>query len=251
MTAAAPTANLRKAARVAVISDLHLAPGDPAGIDTFVSFARKLPGRVDELLVLGDLFEAYVGRKHLTIPPYQPVVRALDALVGNGVAVTCLHGNRDFLLDEGFTRATGARVAGDQDALESGGVKILFVHGDLFCTRDLRYQAMRRKLRSPWIARLSRVLPLPVSLAVAGRLRKTSMSEVKAKTPAEMGIVDAEVGRRLAEGYDVVVCGHVHDPRVSAVDNGRLVVLPAWPEAPGTLWIQAGRLAFDAPISGL
>jgi UDP-2,3-diacylglucosamine hydrolase len=251
MTGTRGPTSLRRVARAAVISDLHLSPADPRGIDTFAAFARKLPGRVDELFILGDLFEAYVGSKHLTIPPYQPVVRALDALVGNGTAVTCLRGNRDFLLDEGFTRATGARVAGDEEAFESGGVKFLCVHGDLFCTRDLRYQSMRRKLRSPWTARLSKVLPLGASLAIAGRLRKTSMAEVKAKTPGEMGIVDAEVSSRLREGYGVVLCGHVHDPRATDLDLGQLVVLPAWPEPPGTLWIHDGRMKFDLPFAGI
>lgn len=241
----------RSVGRAAVISDLHLTPEDPAGIDAFTSFVRKLPGRVDELLVLGDLFEAYVGAKHLTISAYQPIVRSLDAVVSNGVAVTCLHGNRDFLLDERFTRATGARVAGDEDRIVSGGRAILLVHGDLFCTRDVRYQMARRRLRSRPVRALSRALPLPVLLQVAARLRRASIAEIKAKTPAEMGIVDAAVEARLREGFDLVVCGHVHEPRVARLDGGTLVVLPAWPEPPGALWIESGRLRFDAPVAGL
>jgi UDP-2,3-diacylglucosamine hydrolase len=242
---AGAAAGLRGVRRAAVISDLHLSPDDGAGIDTFTAFARKLPGRVDELLILGDLFEAYVGSKHLRIPQYQSIVRALDALVANGVAVTCLKGNRDFLLDDGFTRATGARVAGDEDAFESGGRRILCVHGDLFCVRDVRYQAMRKKLRSPLVAGASRILPLSVLLRIAGKLRKTSIAETKAKTKGEMGIVDEEVAKRMQENVDVIVCGHVHDPRRAAIGKGELVVLPAWPAEPGTLWITDGILRFD------
>ena len=67
------------------------------------------------------------------------------------------------------------------------------------------------------------------------------------KTPAEMGIVDSEVEKRLGEGFDVVICGHVHDPRRTALSRGELVVLPAWPESPGTLWIDHGKLRFEAP----
>ncbi len=236
---------LREIRRAAVVSDLHLAPGDGAGIDRFAAFARKLPGAVDELLVLGDLFDSYVGTRHLSLEGYRPVVRALDMLVGNGVPVTCLHGNRDFLLDEGFTKATGARVAGDEVAFTSGDRRFLAVHGDLFCVRDVRYQAMRRKLRSPIVRLASRTLPLSWLLRAAGGLRAKSRAEIAAKTPREMGIVDEEVRSRLREGFDVVLCGHVHDPATRQLGEGTLVVLPAWPETPGTLWITDGRIRFE------
>ncbi|MFN0204981.1 MAG: UDP-2,3-diacylglucosamine diphosphatase [Planctomycetota bacterium] len=239
--------DLRNVDRAALISDLHLHPGDPAGIDVFVRFARKLPGAVDELFILGDLFDAYVGTKHLKIDGYSPIVRALDSLMGNGVRVTLLKGNRDFLLDAGFTKATGAGVAGDEDAFMSGGKRFLVVHGDLFCINDIRYQSMRKKLRSPVIAAMSRTLPLPILLGIASRLRKTSAQEIATKTPAEMGIVNDEVSKRLAEGFDAVVCGHVHDPKTVNLQNGTLVVLPAWPAAPGTLWLKKGAMEFAGP----
>ncbi|MBI3818019.1 MAG: UDP-2,3-diacylglucosamine diphosphatase [Planctomycetes bacterium] len=235
---------LRAVRRAAVISDLHLSPGDDAAIDSFIEFINTLAGVVDELFILGDLFEAYVGAKHLRMGRYPEVVSALLGLERNGIRVTALKGNRDFLLDGQFTKKTGVRVAGDEDAIVSGGKKILFVHGDLFCIRDVRYQAMRRKLRSPVLRVASRALPLSISLKIAAKLRKTSVDEIRMKTPAEMGIVTSEVEARLAEGYDTVVCGHVHDPRVESLRNGTLVVLPAWPAAPGTCWIREGTILF-------
>jgi len=236
---------MRAVERAVVISDLHLTPADPAGIDRFEALARRLPGSADELLILGDLFDAYVGRKHLTVAWMRPVIRALDLLVGTGVRVTCLHGNRDFLLDGAFERATGARVAGDEDSFTSGGKRFLLVHGDLFCVLDVRYQAMRRKLRTPLVRAAARTLPLSVSLRIAGGLRAKSRAEIAAKAPAEMGIVDSVVEARLAEGFDVVICGHVHDPRTTALAKGTLVVLPAWPDAPGTLRIARGETRFE------
>ena len=239
-------APLRRLERAALISDLHLSPADPSGIERFAALTRALPGRADELLILGDLFDAFVGRKHLRVEGIRPVTDAIRALVGRGVAATCLWGNRDFLLDDAFERASGARVAGDEDRFESGGRRFLAVHGDLFCVRDVRYQAMRRKLRSPLVRAAARALPLSLSMRVAGGLRAKSRAEIAAKTPAEMGIVDAEVEARLAEGFDAVVCGHVHDPRTTALRGGTLVVLPAWPESPGTLWIERGATRFEA-----
>lgn len=231
--------------RVALMSDLHLAPDDPAGIEQFVKFTKTLPGRADAFAVLGDLFEAYVGTKHLRVSGYRPVVEAFQSLHRAGIDVTVLAGNRDFLLDRGFERATGARAAGDEFAFESGGRRFLLTHGDLFCIRDVRYQRMRKKLRSRAFRLLPHVLPLSVSLQIAGRLRKASKEEILAKTPAEMGIVDTEVAAKLGLGYDFVVCGHVHDPRVTRLDNGTLVVLPAWPAPPGTCWIRDGELSFE------
>lgn len=235
----------REVASAALISDLHLSPEDPRAVEIFVNFTKKLPGAVRELFILGDLFEAYVGAKHLRVPGYAPVVAALRGLASAGISVTVLKGNRDFLLDSNFTKITGAAVAGDETSFTCGGKKFLLVHGDLFCIRDVRYQAMRRKLRSPMIQFASRSLPLFVSLRVAAKLRKTSMKEIQQKTPSEMGIVDSEVSARLAQGYDYVICGHVHDPRVTKLQNGTLVVLPAWPMEPGTCRIAGGVVSFD------
>lgn len=236
----------RQVSRAALISDLHLSTTDPATIAQFIQFTKTLPGRADELFILGDFFDAYVGVKHLRVEQYKSIVTAFHELIHKGVAVTLLRGNRDFLLNKQFERATGARVAGDEDAIASGGRKFLLVHGDLFCINDLRYQAMRRRLRSPWMRAAARVLPLSVSLRIAAKLRKASVAEIKTKTPAEMGIVDSEVVARLGEGHDVVICGHVHDPRTTTLQNGTLVVLPAWPAAPGTCWIEGGTVRFES-----
>ena len=175
MTEAAVAAGARSVARAAVISDLHLTSDDEARMERFLAFARKLPGRVDELLILGDLFEAYVGRKHLGVAGYRPL-GARDRRIGGKRRGGHLPA-REPRLFVGFLvhEIHGARVAGDEEAFVSGGRRILCVHGDLFCVRDLRYQAMRRKLRSPVLRGVAKALPLPVLLRIAGKLRKTSM----------------------------------------------------------------------------
>jgi UDP-2,3-diacylglucosamine pyrophosphatase LpxH len=75
---------------------------------------------------------------------------------------------------------------------------------------------------------LSHALPASVSHAVARKLRAKSTSSVARKDAFTMGIVDEEVERRLEEGFDAIVCGHVHQPQSRRVGRGELHVLGDW-----------------------
>ena len=73
----------------------------------------------------------------------------LKDLTQRGVRVYLMHGNRDFLIGEGFCAATGAELLGDPTVVQIGGTDTLLMHGDTLCTDDVEYQAWRRKARDP------------------------------------------------------------------------------------------------------
>ena len=54
-----------------------------------------------------------------------------------------MHGNRDFLLGARFCAATGCRLLGDYERIDLYGEPVLLTHGDLLCTDDTRYMALR------------------------------------------------------------------------------------------------------------
>ena len=53
-------------APIVLISDLHLTADAPAGLAEFRQFSERLE-RVEQLFILGDLFES-VSYTHLTLP---------------------------------------------------------------------------------------------------------------------------------------------------------------------------------------
>src|SRR5438552_17870097 len=91
-----------------VIADLHL---DLAASESVEPFARWIDAlqRVPKLVILGDLFDVWVGPAQERMPGAPRVLGALRALVARGTAVAIVPGNRDFLLDRSFEERTGAQ----------------------------------------------------------------------------------------------------------------------------------------------
>src|SRR5262245_28625976 len=90
------------------IGDLHLDPSRPESADELAAFLAR---RADAptLVVLGDLFEAWIGPAHARLPGAARVIAALRDWSDGGRALHLVPGNRDFLLGDDFERATGAR----------------------------------------------------------------------------------------------------------------------------------------------
>jgi UDP-2,3-diacylglucosamine hydrolase len=209
-------------------SDFHLTPTNPAEIDVFVEFTRRVARGAERLLILGDLFEYWVGPHQLADPQYSRVFAACRDLAASGTEVVLFHGNRDFLLADQEARAAGGRVVGEECAFDLYGRRVLAMHGDSLCTRDIEYQKSKRILRGRFVRWLSQVMPAAPAHAIALRLRAKSGRSIARKTNFTMGIVDAEVERRLAEGFDAIVCGHVHQPESRTLSGGQLHVLGDW-----------------------
>jgi len=227
-----------------VISDLHLDPERAEDCAGFIDWIERL--EAPRLAVLGDLFDYWVGPYHQGREGSQAVIRALSGLTGRGTRLELLCGNRDFLLEGTFGRATGAAVHPDGvlGRLEGGG-RALLLHGDELCTRDLAYQRLRRITRSRLVQGLGPRLPHWISSRVARRLRRASQRALLGKTSEEKALqVEAcrEAARRLAA--TTLVCGHAHEPRDEAVgETLRWIVLGAFGEERDALRVGAeGRL---------
>ncbi|HEY9148491.1 MAG TPA: UDP-2,3-diacylglucosamine diphosphatase, partial [Gammaproteobacteria bacterium] len=134
------------------ISDLHLSGERPETIRLFLDFLAGEARQAEALYILGDLFEAWLG-DDVILPEYQPVLEALKALSDSGVALRVMHGNRDFLLGERFAALSGCRLVDDPLVIDLYGTPTLLMHGDLLCSDDHAYQALRLQLRDPqWVA---------------------------------------------------------------------------------------------------
>ncbi len=221
MGAARGGGTLELASGSLVIADLHLDPLRPAGIAALLRWLTRIQG-APALLVLGDLFEFWIGPVQARDEPVAAVLQALAAAVRSGTALHLVHGNRDFLLGSDFERTTGARVHPDPivGRLPSGARAVL-LHGDELATLDRSYQRLRSVLRSAPVRGLARGLPAGLSRALARRLRRRSLSAVAAKPPARMDLQAAAAGELAARhGARFVVCGHAHRFREEHLPGG-------------------------------
>ena len=198
---------------VLFISDLHLDPRRPAVIRLFVRFLAQRARRAQALYILGDLFEAWVGDD--TLRADDPVIRGLRALSISGVAVYVMRGNRDFLLGESFSQATGTLLLDDLSCIELDGTKVVLLHGDTLCTDDTEYQRFRALVRDPrWQAEFL-AKPLAQRLDYAARARAESERRNESIDDTVLDVNAASVEQVLrAQGVCHMIHGHTHRPGV-------------------------------------
>ena len=216
------------------VSDLHLDGCRPEQLGAFVAFLRGPARRAQALYILGDLFDVWVGDDAMT-GEWAPVLDGLRALSDAGVAVSALHGNRDFLLGEAFARRTGVRLLPPRGVVDVHGTPTLIEHGDLLCIDDAAYQRYRRLLRHPATLALLRSIPKGGRARLARRLRAASARALAAKSMQIMDVNPAEVRRVMrAAGVRRLIHGHTHRPAVHrfALDGACAVraVLGDWYE---------------------
>ena len=228
------------------ISDLHLSEERAAANERFIAFLEDEARSAGALYILGDFFEYWIGDDDLEAPFNAVIAGLLRGLTRSGVPVYLMHGNRDFLLGEGFCRATGAVLLPDPSVVEVQGEKTLLVHGDTLCTDDHDYQAWRRVARSQEWQRDFLARPREERRRMILGLREKSKAVIEAKPADIMDVNDGAVAEALrAHGVRRLVHGHTHRAgRHEHRVDGRLCerwVLPDWYGIGGYLEAGAGR----------
>lgn len=195
------------------LSDLHLSPDRPGALTAFHAFARGPARGAAAVYILGDLFDWWVGDDQMRDPFVAGVVASLRGISDAAVPLFVGRGNRDFMLNDRFARATGARLLPDFQRLDLHGVATLLCHGDELCTDDIDYQKYRAHMRNP--ATQARLLRLPyfVRRAIAWWLRRKSRNEKAMKAESIMDVnVDAVVDAFRAHRVQRLIHGHTHRP---------------------------------------
>ena len=194
----------------AFISDLHLSAERPAATEAFFDFLRDVAPGADALYILGDLFEYWAGDDDLS-DPFNARVAAAIAAAAARVPVYLIHGNRDFLLQDGFARAAGVDFLPERHVTDLYGERTLLMHGDLLCTDDRRYQAFRRVVRNRLVQRIGLLLPLARRKAIFGSARRMSAREIQTKPMSIMDVNQAAVMQALRDsGCARLIHGHTH-----------------------------------------
>jgi len=240
-----------------IIGDLHLDVTPSAGTEALEPFVDWLAsqGAPPRLVILGDLFDAWIGPAHVGVPAARVVLEALAALARRGTAIDVIPGNRDFLMERSFERASGARVwaRGLVGIVGRDEERVLLIHGDELCTLDQAYQRMKRVLRSRAVLGGVPLIPRPAALWIARRLRRASVQALEIKPLAEKQ-QQAEAVRELSarHGCRTLICGHAHRFRDERVVQGpRWIVVGAFGGGRDVLRLGAGgRIeALDAGLA--
>jgi UDP-2,3-diacylglucosamine pyrophosphatase LpxH len=210
----------RRKVELVVLSDIHLG--------TYGCKARELLNylrsiRPKTLVLNGDIIDIWQFSKRYFPKSHLKVIKYITTLLTRGTTVYYITGNHDELLRKFEGTELGKLRIVNKLLLELDGEKAWFFHGDVF---DVTMK------HSKWLARLGGKgydLLIIVNLLVnkfsrfLGYGRISLSKRVKDRVKSAVKFVNnyektaAEVALRL--GYDYVICGHIHQPRMQMVTD--------------------------------
>jgi UDP-2,3-diacylglucosamine hydrolase len=237
-TATAPlSAHAGGGERVAIVADSHI--GGPGGeVGPLVAQLREVAARgCDRVVLLGDLFQAWVGFRQFDPPGLPDLLAAVRELRAAGAAVDYIEGNRDFFIARSPHASAFSRV-GLEAAFTAGGRRWLAVHGDGLDENDRQYRAWRWLSKSLPVRLAMRFLPARLARALVDSTeRKLADTNFKHKVKIPEAAIRAYAARRLAEGHDVLVLGHFHEEHRWTQPEGEVWLLPAWFKSRRVEWV--------------
>ena len=212
-----------------LISDLHLDSEQPQLTQAFFRFLAEHASNADELYILGDFFEVWLGDDNISALS-EILVAALSALSAKKYL---MHGNRDFLLGDAFCAAAGAELLADPFLLELPTGNALLMHGDSLCTRDEMYMRARAALRSPAFQADFLTKSIEERTVIANQIRGESKALTRETAADIMDVTPEEVVREMeAHQVRLLIHGHTHRPDIHTValssGEGQRIVLGDW-----------------------
>ncbi|MGH8160208.1 MAG: UDP-2,3-diacylglucosamine diphosphatase [Rhodanobacter sp.] len=226
------------------IADLHLDPSRPLITSLFENYLASDEVRhADALYILGDLVEAWIGDDDDAELP-QRIADATRAVRDAGVPVYFMVGNRDFLLGKTYAQRAGMTLLDDGTVHDIRGRPTLLMHGDVLCTDDVAYQAVRRQVRTPqWQAQILS-MPLEARRAFAAKAREDSRQHTGSTMESIMDVNAGAVADAMRHaGVTRLIHGHTHRPAVHAFEldgqPAERIVLGDWYEHGSVLRVTA------------
>ena len=210
----------RRKLDIVVISDVHLG--------TFGCRATELNNYLKTinpktLILNGDIIDIWQFNKRYFPKPHMKVIKQLMNFITSGTKVYYITGNHDEMLRRFKGFRLGSFEIVNKVVLDIDGKKGWFFHGDVF---DVTMQ------HSKWLAKLGGIgydFLILINTTVNwmslkmgyGRLSfsKKIKNSVKSAIKFINNFETAATTIAIDEGYDYVICGHIHQPEIKAINT--------------------------------
>ncbi len=221
-----------------LLSDVHLCAEMPRTFDAWRRHLLNTPA--DAVLILGDLFEVWVGDDTRGEAFESACLQTLREAAQHKT-VAWMPGNRDFLLGRAALDDCGVHALADPTLLLAFGQRLLLSHGDALCLGDTAYQRFRVQVRGADWQREFLALPLAERRQRARAMRDASRAHQALQAqqasqsgqPSSDGYADVDAAAAATwldqAGAQALVHGHTHHPGSHVLADGkRRHVLGDW-----------------------
>ena len=211
----------KRAVDIVVVSDVHLGTyGCKA--NELLKYLKSVEPKT--LILNGDIIDFWQFSKKYFPKSHMKVLKYITSLLTRGVEVYYITGNHDETLRKFAGIELGSLKLVNKVVLPLGDKKAWFFHGDVF---DVTMK------HSKWLAKLgaigydSLIHLNNISNWVSdklGRERYSFSKAIKGMVKEAVSFINSfeETAAEIAieNGYDYVVCGHIHEPKIRTFETG-------------------------------
>lgn len=195
----------------------------------FLNFAKN---NCDELFIAGDLFDYWFEYRKVYQKGYFRTLTALQDLVEAGVKVHYFIGNHDFFHNGFFEKEIGLLLYHNPAEFHLNDKRFFIGHGDGLVKNDLGYNILKVILRSKLTQFLYSLIHPDIGVALASHTSKSSRDYTTKKDYGEQDGLFEAAKKKIDEGFDFVLFGHLHRKQYLQYKNGFYINLGSWIQEP-------------------
>jgi UDP-2,3-diacylglucosamine pyrophosphatase LpxH len=205
-----------------ILSDIHLGTYGCHAEELLRYLKTIKPKR---LILNGDIIDMWQFSKHYWPKAHMQVIKHITGLLTKGTRIIYLTGNHDEMLRKFAGFKLDSFQIDNKLVLKLNGKRVWIFHGDVFDV-TMKY--------SKWLAKMGALgydLLILINAMVNWFLRKLGRENISLSKKVKDSVKTAvkfinDFERTAADiaidnGYDFVICGHIHHPEIKAIETDR------------------------------
>ncbi len=212
------------------VSDLHLGAYpevERTSVPLLMDFLDHLERQKSTLYIVGDLLDFWF--EYRTVVPRYPfrLLARLRTMVEHGCKITYVAGNHDYWMGSFLSDDVGLTTQTEFLDTSIGGKRFFISHGDgIAITGEFGYRLLKRILHSRAVSTGFRLLHPDLGIALANLISK--MSRKRSSRNNNQPNLEAFIRQKANEGFDYVILGHLHRPKLFEVGRTTCLVIGDW-----------------------
>jgi UDP-2,3-diacylglucosamine hydrolase len=186
--------------------------------------------KIDKLIIAGDLFDVWYEYKMVIPKPYFATLAKLKLIAEKGTEIIYLAGNHDFRFKDFLQKELSAQIYQESYEFIYNGKSFFVSHGDGYTSNDIRYHILKSILRNPFINAIFELLHPDIGLPWGRWMSRSSRKQeipLRKRMQMEKGLTDF-AKKKFNEGFDYVIMGHIHQPKILQFNSGTYINLGDW-----------------------
>lgn len=207
---------------VVVLSDVHLGTYGCHAEELLIYLSSIQP---KTLILNGDIIDIWQFRKQYFPKAHLKVLKKLLSMASEGVEIYYITGNHDEALRRFSGHSLGSLSIQDKIVLPLDGKNTWIFHGDVFdpSIRHTKWLAKMGGKGYDLLIFLNRLINW--CLQTVGRPKYSLSKRIKNGVKGAVSYIndfEKTVGDvAIQQGYDTVICGHIHQPKKRLLENDR------------------------------